>query len=333
MIQYKKVPKEAWQVALSSAIRDPKELLHYLGLSDGNSLRRCYKPEGFKMLVPRSYVDRMKKGDWNDPLLRQVLPLSEEADAVVGFHTDPVGDLHAMASPGVLHKYHGRALLVSTGACAVHCRYCFRQHFSYVDSMSDKKHWQETLDYLQADSSIHEVILSGGDPLVLTDERLQIMCEALAKIDHVKTIRFHTRVPVLLPERMTDNFLSWLSCLNVQKVMVVHANHANEVDSRVGKALVKIKQADVTLLNQSVLLKGVNDDVDSLQKLSEVLFRFSVLPYYLHQLDRVKGAAHFDVKNTDALSLMTQLKTVLPGYLVPKYVREVSGERSKQTIV
>jgi len=327
------VEKENWQKVMASAIKDPLELLDLLELSDDVNRDKLYFPKKFKMLVPLSYVKKMRKRDWNDPLLKQVLPTSSETEAVFGFVSDPVGDLNSEVSSGVLHKYQGRVLLVTTGVCAVHCRYCFRQHFPYGDSLADKKHWQTTLEKLKEDNTIKEVILSGGDPLMLIDSRLQSMCEVIASIPHIKTIRFHTRVPLFLPERITQEFLTWFKALKVQKVIVIHANHVNELDDAVGVVLSELKNSGATLLNQSVLLKDVNDNVESLRKLSEKLFEFEVLPYYLHQLDKVKGAAHFEVDRLEAIALMNQLKEVLPGYLIPKYVEEVSGERSKQSIV
>ncbi|MEH6457912.1 MAG: KamA family radical SAM protein, partial [Cocleimonas sp.] len=245
----------------------------------------------------------------------------------------PVGDLESEISPGVLHKYQGRVLLVTTGACPVHCRYCFRREFPYVDSIPDKKHWQQTLDKIKHEQSIHEVIFSGGDPLMLSDARLQKMCTDIAAIGHVTTIRFHTRVPIFLPERITVEFLSWLGELNVNKVMVIHSNHANELDDSVGAALLSLRNSGVTLLNQAVLLKGINDSVEVLEALLQRLFSFQVLPYYLHQLDRVKGSAHFEVDKRSALNLIESLRNKLPGYLIPRLVEEVSGKRSKQTIV
>lgn len=323
---------KSWQGALASAVRDPLELLRHLNLSEDKYTKHLHLPDNFKLLVPLSYVKKMVKGDWNDPLLRQVLPLKKETDAIAGFTTDPVGDLNAVISSGVLQKYQGRVLLITTGACAVHCRYCFRRHFPYVSSLPDKEKWQETLFSIKNDKSIHEVILSGGDPLMLPDERLSAMCLDIAKIPHVKTLRFHTRIPIFLPERINHQFLKWLTDLPLQKVMVIHANHANELDQQVADRLMKLREAGVILLNQSVLLKGINDSVDLLGKLSHRLFSLQVLPYYLHQLDRVQGAAHFEVDRKTAISLLQALKKSLPGYLVPKLVEEVSGERSKRTL-
>ncbi len=323
---------QTWQDALSNAVRDPHELLQLLDLSDDNYGEQLYHPDNFKLLVPRSYIKKIKKGDWNDPLLRQVLPIQDETKRVAGFVADPVGDLNAVISSGVLQKYQGRVLLITTGACAVHCRYCFRRHFPYANSMPDKSKWQETLASLQNDESIHEVILSGGDPLMIPDDRLQKMCEDIVNIPHIKTLRFHTRIPIFLPERINKTFLEWAAALPIQKVMVIHANHANELDQIVEESLAKLHEADFMLLNQSVLLKGVNDSVESLSALSHRLFSLKVLPYYLHQLDRVEGAAHFEVDRKKAIKLLNELKKCLSGYLIPRLVEEISGERSKLAI-
>jgi len=322
-----------WSKVLNKAFRDPVKLLEYLDLDFQSYIDELHLGSEFKMLVPLSYAEKMKKGDWDDPLLRQVLPLKEEMIETSGFVSDPVGDLESEISPGVLHKYQGRVLLVTTGACPVHCRYCFRREFPYVDSIPDKKHWQQTLDKIKHEQSIHEVIFSGGDPLMLSDARLQKMCTDIAAIGHVTTIRFHTRVPIFLPERITVEFLSWLGELNVNKVMVIHSNHANELDDSVGAALLSLRNSGVTLLNQAVLLKGINDSVEVLEALLQRLFSLQVLPYYLHQLDRVKGSAHFEVDKRSALNLIESLRNRLPGYLIPRLVEEFSGKRSKQTIV
>lgn len=322
-----------WSKVLTKAFRDPIKLLEYLELDFQSYIDELQLDSQFKMLVPLSYAAKMKKGDWDDPLLRQVLPVKEEIIKTPGFISDPVGDLESEISPGLLHKYEGRVLLVTTGACPVHCRYCFRREFPYLDSIPDKKHWQQTLEKIQQDNSIQEIILSGGDPLMLSDDRLQKMCSNIASIPHVTTIRFHTRVPIFLPERITPEFLSWLGKLDVNKVMVVHSNHANELDDKVGEALISLRECGVTLLNQAVLLKGINDSVEVLVPLLQRLFHYQVLPYYLHQLDRVQGSAHFEVDKKTALDLIESLRNRLPGYLIPRLVEEISGERSKQTIV
>jgi EF-P beta-lysylation protein EpmB len=333
VLKVKEVSQEdSWQGALANAIRDPLELLSLLDLTGDENIKQLYHPEKFKLLVPLSYIAKMKKGDWNDPLLKQVLPVQDETKSVAGFIADPVGDLDSVISSGVLQKYQGRVLLITTGACAVHCRYCFRRHFPYANSMPDKNKWQETLANISADESIHEVILSGGDPLMIPNERLKAMCSDLAEIPHVKTLRFHTRIPLFLPERIDSDFVSWLTELPIQKIMVIHANHANELDQLVGDVLANLHEAGVTLLNQSVLLKGINNNVEALAELSHRLFEFQVLPYYLHQLDKVEGAAHFEVNREDALNLLKDLIKELPGYLVPKLVEEVSGERSKRAL-
>ncbi len=331
-VTFDNIDDVSWQSVLASAIRDPLVLLNLLELDVHKYKKYLYHPEKFKLLVPLSYASKMRKGDWNDPLLKQVLPVQNETQSIAGFLTDPVGDLDSVISSGVLQKYQGRVLLITTGACAVHCRYCFRRHFPYADSMPDKDKWQETLASIRNDESIHEVILSGGDPLMIPDKRLKMMCHDLADIPHVKTLRFHTRIPIFLPERINHEFLKWFADLAINKVMVIHANHANELDTSVGEVLNKLREAGVTLLNQSVLLKGVNDSVGVLSALSHRLFDFKVLPYYLHQLDKVDGGAHFEVDRKAAIKLVNDLKIDLPGYLVPRLVEEISGERSKSAL-
>ncbi len=321
-----------WKSALASAVRDPQHLLKLLDLDEKKYLDQVSLSEQFKVLVPLSYVAKMKKGDWHDPLLRQVLPLKAEGIKAFGFLSDPVGDLNAEVSSGVLQKYHGRVLLITTGACAVHCRYCFRRHFPYVNSVPDKVQWQQTLAGIKSDETITEVILSGGDPLMLSDVRLRAMCQDLADIPHVTTLRFHTRVPLFLAERLTPHFIQWLSELTIKIVMVMHANHANELDNEFEISMTKLLRIGVTLLNQSVLLKNINDDADKLVLLSQRLFECGILPYYLHQLDKVQGAAHFEVSNDKVKRLQQQLRERLPGYLVPRFVREVSGKRYKQPL-
>jgi EF-P beta-lysylation protein EpmB len=279
--------------------------------------------------VPRGYAARMRKGDPNDPLLLQVLPQAREGDDVPGFGDDAVGDLARLKDGGVIHKYHGRALVIATGACAVHCRYCFRRHFPYSDALASREHWRGALRALAEDRSITEVILSGGDPLSLSDEKLARFAEGLEFLPHVQRLRIHTRQPVVLPERVDEALLAWLGRGRLRKVIVIHANHANELDDAVQQALARLAATGATLLNQSVLLRGVNDSADALLRLSERLFECGVLPYYLHMLDRVRGAAHFDVPEAEARALMRALAARLPGYLVPRLVREEAGAPSK----
>jgi len=288
----------------------------------------------FRLLVPHSYIARMKKGDWHDPLLRQVLPLDDELQVVEGFNHDPVGDQHSVVADGVLHKYHGRVLLVTTGACAVHCRYCFRRHFPYSESNPVKAEWEGALAYIRANPDVCEVILSGGDPLTLTDERLAVLFRQLRDMPQVTRVRFHTRLPVVLPSRIDAGFLQLLHEIPQQTVMVIHANHAQELDADdVRQALAALQATGVTLLNQAVLLRGVNDSVQAQVDLSESLFAQGVMPYYLHLLDRVAGAAHFEVAETEAVRLLETLRKRLPGFLVPKLVREVAGEKAKMTVL
>ena len=286
----------------------------------------------FGLRVPRGYITRMRVGDPHDPLLRQVLPLVDEQAQVDGFGNDPVGDLPAMVAAGVLQKYRSRVLLTTTGACAIHCRYCFRRHFPYADANVAIDGWRVALDHIGADVSVREVVLSGGDPLMLSDVKLAPLVRGLAAIPHVECLRLHTRLPVVLPERITDDLCVLLTRSRLACIVVIHANHPNEIDGRVCAALARLRDYGATLLNQSVLLRGVNDDADVLCRLSESLFRSGVLPYYLHLLDRVAGAAHFEVDQTAAQSLWRQMANRLSGYLVPRLVREEPGALSK-TIV
>lgn len=326
-----------WQRALQESLRTPAELLAALGLDSqalgAAGLVGAVEAAGrFPLKVPRSYLARMRHGDAADPLLRQVLPLGEELLEVPGFVPDPVGDLQSLAGPGLLHKYAGRALLVTTGACAIHCRYCFRREFPYAEQHAGRQSFALALESIRADRSIREVLLSGGDPLTLSDRRLGDLIAALGDIEHVQRVRVHTRLPVVLPERIDAGFLrAWNAAPRLQRVMVVHANHANEVRDAadVRDALAALRADGTTLLNQSVLLRGVNDSVPALANLSEALFEHGVLPYYLHLLDPVRGAAHFDVPEDEARMLVTRLADVLPGYLVPKLVREVPGAGAK----
>ena len=320
-----------WQRELAGAVRDPATLVRLLNLpQDAVSVQAAQQ---FRLLVPHSYLARMKPEDWHDPLLRQVLPLDEELRVVEGFNHDPVGDQNALVADGVLHKYQGRVLLVTTGACAVHCRYCFRRHFPYSESNPVKGEWESALAYLREHTDVREVILSGGDPLTLSDERLASFFSQLQHIPHVIRVRFHTRLPVVLPSRIDAGFQQLLAQLPQQKVMVIHANHAQELAATdVHDALAALRASGVTLLNQAVLLRGVNDTVDGQADLSESLFAQGVMPYYLHLLDRVAGAAHFEVTQAQAVQLLDVLRQRLPGFLVPKLVREVAGEKAKMPV-
>lgn len=324
-------PGPDWRTLWREAVTDPRELLELVGL--GHLGDRLPKDDaGFAVRVPRGFVARMRPGDANDPLLLQALPQLVELDVVPGFGTDAVGDMAARSAQGLLHKYDGRALLIASGSCAINCRYCFRRHFPYGDEMAAAGQWRKALEHVRRDASISELILSGGDPLSLATSKLEELTRGLAGIPHVTRLRIHTRLPVVLPERIDDAFVRWLAELPLQKVVVLHANHANEFDAAVDAACARLRDAGATLLNQSVLLRGINDDADTLAALSERLFAAGVLPYYLHQLDRVQGAAHFEVDDARALSLVEAVRHRLPGYLVPKLVREVGGEPSKRPV-
>ncbi|GMU44181.1 MAG: putative L-lysine 2,3-aminomutase [Lysobacterales bacterium] len=317
----------AWQRLLREACRDLDELLAALQLSRAQV--EAVPDRHFPLLVPRGFIARMRPGDPADPLLRQVLPLASEQHPAPGFLDDPVGDLARSRSPGLIHKYPHRVLLIATGACAVHCRYCFRRHFPYADELAAREGWREALATIAADESIHEVILSGGDPLSLATARLAEFGVGLAGIGHLRRLRIHTRWPVVLPERVDAELLAWMRGLPWPLTVVLHANHAQELDEAVAAACARLRAAGATLLNQAVLLRGVNDEADALRALSERLGEIGVLPYYLHLLDRVQGAAHFEVGLRRARALLHALRSQLPGYLVPRLVRERPGATSK----
>lgn len=318
-----------WQAQLAGAIRDPHELCRRLGLEPrwwpgaetGHAL--------FEVRVPEAYLARIRPGNPFDPLLRQVLPLGEEAEAAPGYVADPLEEAEHTPRRGLIHKYAGRVLLIASPACAVNCRYCFRRHFPYAENAPSRAQWDDTLAYLRDDASIREVILSGGDPLAASDRQLAWLVERLASLRHLQRLRIHTRLPVVIPDRIDDALLDWLGGTRLQKVMVLHINHAHEIDAAVIDACRRLRDIGVTLLNQSVLLRGVNDDVDTLAALSERLFEAGILPYYLHVLDPVAGAAHFDVPDVDARALVDELRKRLPGFLMPTLAREVPGEASK----
>jgi EF-P beta-lysylation protein EpmB len=324
-------PGSDWRALWREAVTDAGELLALVGLEHlAGSLPA--DDAGFSVRVPRGFAARMRQGDPLDPLLLQVLPQLAETKEVAGFSTDAVGDMAARSAQGLLHKYEGRALLIASGSCAINCRYCFRRHFPYGEEMAAAGQWRKALDHVRQDASISELILSGGDPLSLATAKLEELSRGLQAIAHVTRLRIHTRLPVVLPERVDDGLVAWLASLPLQKVVVLHANHANEFDASVDAACARLRGAGVTLLNQAVLLRGINDEVDTLAALSERLFAAGVLPYYLHQLDRVQGSAHFEVEDTRALALVEAVRHRLPGYLVPKLVREVGGEASKRPL-
>jgi EF-P beta-lysylation protein EpmB len=334
----RKLPdRPRWQRELSECVTDPLELLKALQLPAnlGEAAERASRIFGLR--VTRSFLSRMRRGDASDPLLRQVLPLGDELIETPGYTPDPLEEGAALRTPQLLHKYAGRALLITTEACAIHCRYCFRREFPYSPQEQGGRgvggRWGEALEVIAQDSSIEEVILSGGDPLSLSDMRLIQLTDAISAIPHVKRLRVHTRQPVVLPSRVDAGLVAWLKGIRLPVVVVLHVNHPNEIDDEVRAACAALLTAGVTLLNQSVLLRGVNDDVDTLQRLSELLFAAGVLPYYLHVPDRVRGTAHFDVDEDAARHLVAALMTRLSGYLVPRLVREVPGAASKTPLV
>ena len=323
-----------WQQQQAAGYRRPLELLADLGLVDelGPRLADAEMLREFPLRVPRSFVRRMRHGDANDPLLRQILPLALESVDRAGFVADPVAESLALRAPGLLQKYAGRALLITTGACAVHCRYCFRRAFPYAEQVDDAARWQSALDVIAADASLEELILSGGDPLTLSDARLTELSTRLQSIPHLRRLRIHTRQPIVLPARVDRGFTAWLGSLPWRTSIVLHCNHPDEIDAEVAAACARLRASGVTLLNQSVLLAGVNDNARVLAALSRRLFDCSVLPYYLHLLDPVRGAAHFDVSETRARALMTELARTLPGYLVPRLVREIPDRPAKTVL-
>ncbi|MCJ8170264.1 EF-P beta-lysylation protein EpmB [Atopomonas sediminilitoris] len=323
------IEPHTWQQQLSDAVTDPAELLHLLELEPHWLAPAERAAKLFALRVPRGFIARMQRGNPHDPLLRQVLPLAEEHISTEGFSTDPLAEAASNPSAGVIHKYHGRVLLIAAGACAINCRYCFRRHFPYADNRLSQNDWQAALDYITARPDIHEVILSGGDPLVNSDARLDLLISALEAIPHVHTLRIHSRLAIVLPARITSSLCARLSRSRLRCVLVSHANHPQEIDASVALAFEALRRAGVTLLNQSVLLRGINDDAEILIELNLRLFNHGVLPYYLFQLDKVQGAAHFLVSDQDAAALMRTLQRRLPGYLVPRLSREQAGQPSK----
>src|SRR5690606_5174652 len=319
--------KAAWQHALRDAVRSAAELARLLELPPGTVAADA----GFPLLVPRGFVARMRKGDPADPLLLQVLPQAEEELERPGFGPDPLGE-HGLAAGGVLQKYRGRALLIATGACPVHCRYCFRRAFPYDTQLAARGDWRLALEALAASDGVTEVILSGGDPLSLSNARLERLVERLERLPRLTTLRLHTRFPVVVPERVDEGLVGLLRAARLRTVVVLHTNHANEIDAAVERAVAALRAPRSTVLNQSVLLRRVNDDVDALAALSERLFAAGALPYYLHLLDPVAGAAHFEVPEARGRELVAALRARLPGYLVPRLVRETPGAPGKTVV-
>lgn len=320
-----------WQKILAQGFASVNELLEFLSLPP--DLGSSAAEKQFKTRVPRGFAARMQKENPRDPLLLQLLASAKELDIVAGYVEDPLLETSANPLPGLIHKYQGRVLLTISSVCAVHCRYCFRRHFPYQDNNPGRNGWQAALDYIRQDSSINEVILSGGDPLLVTDIVLAELINQLESIPHVHTLRFHSRIPVVLPERINQELLAILAASRLRKVMVLHCNHAQEIDETVEQVCFRLREVGCHLLNQAVLLKEINDDAGVLGELSERLFSCGVLPYYLHVLDKIAGAAHFDLPEKEALRVHQQLQAILPGYLVPRLVREEAGKANKTLLI
>ncbi len=325
------VPPAPWQTILAEAVRDAEELCRLLDLPAEVLRDARWAPVGFPLLVPRPYLARMRRGDPHDPLLRQVLPLAMEGGEVPGFSKDPLAEAET-AADGLLTKYANRSLIVAAGACAVHCRYCFRRHFPYAELGGHMPRWEGILTRLAGSTTIHEVILSGGDPLTISDRRLAELAARLAEIPHLRRLRIHTRLPVVIPQRITDALLDGVLGTRLTTWVVIHVNHPAEIDSDVAAALVRLVKAGIPVLNQSVLLRGVNDSVEVMAELCERLIDLRIAPYYLHQLDRVAGASHFDVPEAVGREIIASLRPLLPGYAIPRYVREVPGVDHKRTV-
>lgn len=322
----------SWQEEIAQSLRTKKELVEMLELSTDNFSTVADGEQQFPIRATTSYIHRIEKGNSDDPLLKQIMPSVDELDIVDGYGTDPVGDSGAICGNGVLQKYHGRVLLITTSACGIHCRYCFRRHYPYRDHTLSASNAMDAIDQIRSDHTIHEVILSGGDPLMLSNNRLNKLISKLETIPHLQTLRIHSRMAVILPSRIDSSLLTLLKETRLKVVMVIHSNHPNELDRDVESSLRAIGDSRVTLLNQSVLLKGVNDRVSTLESLSHRLFECGVLPYYLHMLDRVQGSHHFEVPESTASLLLEELGSLLPGYLVPKLVREIEGEPRKTPV-
>lgn len=320
----------SWQKILSQGFCSAVELLDFLHLP--KEFAEPLAEQQFKTRVPRGFAERMQKGNPRDPLLLQVLATSEELHVVEGYSNDPLVESVVNPVPGLIHKYQSRVLLTLTGVCAINCRYCFRRHFPYEENNPGRSGWEAALAYIRADKRIHEVILSGGDPLLVKDNVLSELMGRLALIDHVHTVRIHTRIPIVLPERVDNGLVDLLSHTRLHKVVVLHCNHPQELNEKVAIACARLRQAGCHLLNQSVYLSGINNHAATLSALSEGLFSYGVLPYYLHVLDKVAGAAHFDASLDDVFAVFQELQRLLPGYLVPRLAREEAGKLHKQLL-
>ncbi|KTD62337.1 EF-P beta-lysylation protein EpmB [Legionella shakespearei] len=320
----------SWQKKLAMGFTSATDLLTFLELPIQDP---GLAEKQFPSRIPQGFAERMQKSNPQDPLLLQVLASTAELEQVEGYVLDPLVEADANPVKGLIHKYHGRVLLTVTGICAVNCRYCFRRHFPYQANNPGRNGWHEVYEYIARDPSITEVILSGGDPLLASDLVLAELIRNLENIPHLQTLRIHTRIPVVLPERVHDELVQMLHTSRLRKVVVLHCNHAQELDDSVQQACLTLKNAGCHLLNQSVLLAGVNDDPHVLAALSHTLFAYGVMPYYLHVLDKVNGAAHFDLPFSRVQAIYHQLQTLLPGYLLPRLAREEPGKASKTLLL
>ncbi len=323
--------EKSWQKDLREVITEPEQLLALLDITSEDYLQHFKARTLFPVRVPLSFIKRMNKGDINDPLLKQVMPLSKEFDITDGYFVDPLQE-HDTVAEGLLHKYTHRVLMIVKAGCAINCRYCFRRHFPYQDNSPNKKRWQSALDYIAAHNEVSEVIFSGGDPLMASDEHLTWLIEQIEQIPHVTRLRIHSRLPVVIPNRVTNTLVERLKNSRLKAAVVLHINHPNEINDEVITALEPLRAARIPLFNQSVLLRGVNDNAQVLTKLSESLFDAGIQPYYLHLFDAVQGAAHFDVKEEDAIDIVKDMLASLPGFLMPKLVREIAGQANKTPI-
>jgi EF-P beta-lysylation protein EpmB len=319
----------SWSQHLSQAITSLPKLINHLGLPVSLIEQGTEADQSFKLLVPRPYLSRIEYGNPNDPLLLQILPSTTEMQKVLGYNKDPLEEADHNPQKAIVHKYKRRLLVITTGTCAVNCRYCFRRHFPYDDNQLAQAEWQSVIEYLQVHPEVNEVILSGGDPLMMKDTLLADKVRQIEALPQVKRLRIHSRLPVVIPARVTDDMIDWIRASRLDIIMVWHINHANEVDEELAQAALKLKQAGVTVLNQGVLLRGINDSVEAQVNLSEAVFSAGILPYYMFTLDPVEGAAHFDISVEDAQKLMGKVAAELPGYLVPKLAKEIPGKASK----
>ncbi len=323
--------ENSWQKDLRQVVTAPETLLSLLNINADDYKQHFKARKLFPVRVPLPFIKRMKVGDINDPLLRQVMPLSDEFVITDGYLTDPLQE-HDTVAEGLLHKYKNRVLMIVKSACAINCRYCFRRHFPYQENSPNKQRWQSALTYISEHKEISEVIFSGGDPLMASDKHLAWLVEKIEAIAHVKRLRIHTRLPVVIPNRITEDLVSTLKSSRLKSTIVLHINHANEIDDNFTEALEPLRAARIPLFNQSVLLKGVNDNANALIKLSETMFDVGITPYYLHLFDPVQGVAHFDVEEAKAITIVKEMLASLPGFLMPKLVREIAGETSKTPI-